>query len=613
MNNKTDIDVQYVSPLKKICMTIGELPSSYLETMSYYEMLVWFTEFLKNQVIPTVNNNAEAVQELQTLYEELRTYVNNYFDNLDVQEEINNKLDEMAESGQLTDIIAQYLGLAGMIAFDTVADMKLAENLVNGSKCRTLGYHSVNDGGGAYYKIRQVTNDDVVDEMFIIEVNDDNLVGELITDNLNIKQLGANGVVANDTKALKGFANSSVKTLIIPNGSYLLNDTVDLEDKELIGNENPTITINGITTAREHTIHVGGSCHISNIVFELAIASTNILGFYNANNCIIENCKFNVNNVACNGYVDIYTNNQNIRFVNCDFKCYSMSDGSPARGGLWVREMTNNHTTKNIRFDNCNFDHKSSDEVIACWNTDYLLEDVQINNCFFYLQPETTSQVMVRFDCKNSSINNCVFTYKPSSETARSTLISNNNNNKVEINNCKFDTSLSLSNGLSNGAKITLNNCYFINDKQTNLAGSSKFKNCRFELLSIQGQGSVNLENCNLTISQKTNWNFSGSVDIRKCKFEYLACTNADLFLLFSGGATISIMDSEFTVPSDATQLKIGNFNSKTATLHFNGNIFPSLNVAWEDNVTGYITNNICYNHVTQSNVLTYSNNLHFQ
>ncbi len=105
MNNKTDIDVRYVSPLKKICMTIGELPSSYLETMSYYEMLVWFTEFLKNQVIPTVNNNAEAVQELQSLYEELRTYVNDYFDNLDVQDEINNKLDEMIANGTMQTIL----------------------------------------------------------------------------------------------------------------------------------------------------------------------------------------------------------------------------------------------------------------------------------------------------------------------------------------------------------------------------------------------------------------------------------------------------------------------------------------------------------------------------
>ena len=194
MNNETDIDVQYVSPLKKICMTIGELPSSYLETMSYYEMLVWFTEFLKNQVIPTVNNNAEAVQELQSLYEELRTYVNNYFDNLDVQDEINNKLDEMAESGQLTDIIAQYLGLAGMIAFDTVADMKLADNLVNGSKCRTLGFYAVNDGGGSTYKVRTVTNEDVIDEASIIALNDNTLIAELIiTENLNSRQLGVYG------------------------------------------------------------------------------------------------------------------------------------------------------------------------------------------------------------------------------------------------------------------------------------------------------------------------------------------------------------------------------------------------------------------------------------
>ena len=193
MNNKTDIDVQYVSPLKKICMTIGELPASYLETMSYYEMLVWFTEFLKNQVIPTVNNNAEAVSELQALYEELRIYVNNYFDNLDVQDEIDNKLEEMADSGQLTDIIAQYLGLAGMIAFDTVADMKLAENLVNGSKCQTLGFYQANDGGGSIYKIRSVTNSDVIDERRIIALYDENLVGELIinSNEINPKQFGA--------------------------------------------------------------------------------------------------------------------------------------------------------------------------------------------------------------------------------------------------------------------------------------------------------------------------------------------------------------------------------------------------------------------------------------
>ena len=205
MNDTTTKDVAYVTPLKKICMTIGELPSSYLETMSYYEMLVWFTEFLKNQVIPTVNNNAEAVQELQTLYEQLRSYVENYFDNLDVQEEIDNKLDEMSESGELTDIIAQYLGLAGMFTFNTVSDMKLAENLVNGSKCTTFGYHSINDGGKANYNIRYVTNEDTIDEANIIALHDNLLVAEIVFDNnVTPEQMGAYGDgTNNDTQAIQ--------------------------------------------------------------------------------------------------------------------------------------------------------------------------------------------------------------------------------------------------------------------------------------------------------------------------------------------------------------------------------------------------------------------------
>ena len=120
MNDKPETKIGYVSPLKRICMTIGELPSSYLETMSYYEMLVWFVEFLKNQVIPVVNNNSEATEELQHLFIELQSYVNNYFDNLDVQDEINNKLDEMAESGYLETIIGHYLNNTFLANFDDI-------------------------------------------------------------------------------------------------------------------------------------------------------------------------------------------------------------------------------------------------------------------------------------------------------------------------------------------------------------------------------------------------------------------------------------------------------------------------------------------------------------
>ena len=40
----------------------------------------------------------------------------------------------------------------------------LTTNLINGSYAKTLGYYSKNDGGGSLYKIRNITNEDIVDE-----------------------------------------------------------------------------------------------------------------------------------------------------------------------------------------------------------------------------------------------------------------------------------------------------------------------------------------------------------------------------------------------------------------------------------------------------------------
>lgn len=50
----------------------------------------------------------ETVDTYVKSFNELYTYVHDYFDNLDVQEEINNKLDEMAESGGLQELIINY-------------------------------------------------------------------------------------------------------------------------------------------------------------------------------------------------------------------------------------------------------------------------------------------------------------------------------------------------------------------------------------------------------------------------------------------------------------------------------------------------------------------------
>lgn len=175
-------------PFKYMVATIGNLPTSFVDSMSYYECIAWIANYIKTTIIPAVNNNAAATEELQQYYEQLKSYVDHYFDNLDVQEEINNKLDEMAEQGQLTDIIAQYLQLAGVLAFNTVADMQAGTNLVNGSTARTLGNANYLDGKGAFYKIRNITNDDVVDGVKIIQITadpSDTLIAEKIPDNLD--------------------------------------------------------------------------------------------------------------------------------------------------------------------------------------------------------------------------------------------------------------------------------------------------------------------------------------------------------------------------------------------------------------------------------------------
>ena len=105
------------------------IPTAFDDSMSYYEALCALYKFIQDNLVEPINNNATILDQTVKDMAELKTYVDTYFDNLDVQEEINNKLDDMAEHGELASIIAQFLETSPVFGYENVAALIAAENL----------------------------------------------------------------------------------------------------------------------------------------------------------------------------------------------------------------------------------------------------------------------------------------------------------------------------------------------------------------------------------------------------------------------------------------------------------------------------------------------------
>lgn len=227
MNEKRNFDYKRLHPFKWYILENFPFLEDSIDVLTNYQLFCKLGE-MYNKEIDAINTLGIQVEG-----------ITDWFDDLDLQEEVNNKLDEMAESGELEEIIGAYINANAILGFNTLADLKTATNLIDGSYAKTLGYHLINDDGGATYKIRNITNADVVDEMFIIALNDSNLVAELIIDNkININQLGADnkGEVSSadiiqdalnfiENRWLNGEYNLNTISF---NGTYLIDKKVEM-------------------------------------------------------------------------------------------------------------------------------------------------------------------------------------------------------------------------------------------------------------------------------------------------------------------------------------------------------------------------------------------------
>ena len=99
-------DYKPLQPFRYWCQKV--LPLVYDDSLSYYELLCKVVDYL-NKTMEDVETLHGDVNNLHAAYVKLQNYVNNYFNTLDVQEEINKKLDNMVSTGELTNLLLPHI------------------------------------------------------------------------------------------------------------------------------------------------------------------------------------------------------------------------------------------------------------------------------------------------------------------------------------------------------------------------------------------------------------------------------------------------------------------------------------------------------------------------
>lgn len=469
------------------------IPLAFDESMSYYEQVCSFKHYLLNEVMPTINNNAEAVVELQ-----------NYFSTLNVQDEIDNKLDEMYENGQLENIISEYIQLSTTYAYDTINDMKSSTNLINGSFAKTNGYHSLSDGGSAYYKIRTVTNLDTIDDMFIIRLNDENLVAELIYSNeLNIKQIGAYG--DNDHDDTIYFQTAIDKmginggNIIIPDTEYKLLGSITVTPNNklvnLIGEGKPVI---------DTYLETG-------YVFDCTTTSPNYIKI-TFNNFTIRNLS-NSQTVSCfnimrctelkvfdNVMIRNYYNNINIQ------NCWSLIFNKLSSVGSINSGFESTDVCNSFNFISCIFTNNNN------YNINLVGRAHSFTQCD--LSSYLTTGYSYFHNCSGLSFNGC---YYEEQNINKGFTISNSRG--VSFNGCYFECRSNVENyklfDLSYGYGVTFNGCEF---RSFSTISESSY------LLYIANGSAITVNTCDFRDCKKVIYLNNSNLSLNKNKLDSVTC-----------------------------------------------------------------------------------------
>jgi hypothetical protein len=104
---KSNYNFKKLHPFKWFILQNYPFLEDSIDVLTNYQLFCKLGEEI-NKNRDSINEIGENETEVVTAFNNLYDYVHDYFENLDVQEEINNKLDEMADDGTLYQIIRTY-------------------------------------------------------------------------------------------------------------------------------------------------------------------------------------------------------------------------------------------------------------------------------------------------------------------------------------------------------------------------------------------------------------------------------------------------------------------------------------------------------------------------
>lgn len=283
-------------PFKFWCQKV--LPAIYDDSLSYYELLCKVVAYLNDMAIQT----EKQFNKLETEFNELKSFVDNYFDNLDVQDEINKKLDDMAENGTLEKIYFKFVNYVTPEMYGAIGD-------------------GVNDDTRSFE--RALSNNKIL----VLNSKSTYLLSKTI-------QLDNNTIIYGNNATIR---TSDTFTPVLYNSLFVNKNTDMLKynDNIKIYNINIIETINSSLT--DGVIHLRGT---QNSIIE--------------NVCIITQSNNSWGIIA-------FSANDNLTINNCNITNKSSNLG----GCLWIRSGLDNGASSNIFINNLNLINNSNDESLA--------------------------------------------------------------------------------------------------------------------------------------------------------------------------------------------------------------------------------------------------------